>query len=158
MPKVAVKARSYSLPTPPPYKGGKNSQNGLLPHKASPSVEESCAGVDKNKSHPNNQKPPRPLRLLAPPQSVEATALVSDEPPCLFRWQGQMYRVAHADGPERLAPEWWRGSTMPNDDDLARRTRDYYRVEDTRGRRFWLYREGLYGATAPRWFLHGLFG
>ena len=38
-------------------------------------------------------------------------------------------------------------------------TRDYYLVEDEAGRRFWLYREGLYGreTAAPRWFVHGLF-
>ncbi len=101
----------------------------------------------------------RPIRLLAPPQPVEATAPVPDDPPRLFRWQGHLYRVARADGPERLAPEWWRGPTTPGDDDLAESTRDYYRVEDAQGRRFWLYREGLYGAAAtPRWFLHGLFG
>lgn len=37
-------------------------------------------------------------------------------------------------------------------------TRDYYRVEDREGRRFWLFRQGLYEETAePRWFVHGLF-
>lgn len=115
--------------------------------------------MDKPKPHPGTQAPPRPVRLLAPPQPVEATAPVPDEPPRLFRWQGQLYRVTRADGPERLAPEWWRGPAAANGDDLAQGTRDYYRVEDAQGRRFWLYREGLYGAAAtPRWFLHGLFG
>jgi protein ImuB len=65
-----------------------------------------------------------------------------------------MIRVARADGPERLAPEWWR-DPAPED----RATRDYYRVEDEAGRRFWLYRLGLYGSGAePRWYLHGFFG
>ena len=30
--------------------------------------------------------------------------------------------------------------------------RDYFRVEDEDGRRYWLYRSGT------QWFLHGLFG
>jgi protein ImuB len=49
--------------------------------------------------------------------------------------------------------EWWR------DEKGQPMTRDYFRVEDNNGRRFWLYREGLFGSetTAPRWFVHGLF-
>ncbi|MEQ9332646.1 MAG: hypothetical protein RIG56_14835, partial [Thalassobaculum sp.] len=66
------------------------------------------------------------------------------------------HRVARADGPERLAPEWWR----PWAGTGSRTTRDYFRVEDTEGHRFWLYREGLYDrpGDSPRWFLHGVFG
>ena len=61
-----------------------------------------------------------------------------------------MHEVARAEGPERIAPEWWR--------EPDGRTRDYYRVEDRQGRRFWLFRQGLYGeADEPRWFIHGLF-
>ena len=72
-------------------------------------------------------------------------------PPQRFRWRGVMHGVAHAQGPERIADEWWRSRRQP--------TRDYYLVEDEAGRRFWLYREGLYGreTAAPRWFVHGLF-
>jgi protein ImuB len=59
--------------------------------------------------------------------------------------------VQRADGPERICGEWWRGNE-------AAALRDYYRVEDEAGRRFWLYRDGLYWPkTAPRWFLHGFF-
>ncbi len=40
-------------------------------------------------------------------------------------------------------------------------TRDYYRVEDMDGGRFWRYRNGLYrpdqSCEAPRWYLHGIF-
>ena len=94
-------------------------------------------------------RPPRPLRLLEPPEPVEATALLPDHPPAQFRWRRVRHRVARAEGPERLAPEWWR----PDDADNALRAgaRDYFRVEDEDGRRFWLYR------TAGRWFLHGVF-
>ena len=67
-----------------------------------------------------------------------------------FRWRRAIYRVARAEGPERIASEWWREEAL---------TRDYFRVEDAAGHRFWLYREGLYGreVTNPRWFLHGVF-
>jgi protein ImuB len=65
--------------------------------------------------------------------------------------------VRKAEGPERIAPEWWR----VQDDGSPRETftRDYFRIEDEAGRRFWLYREGLFGREtgAPRWFVHGLF-
>ncbi len=100
---------------------------------------------------------PRPPRLLARPEPVEAMAPVPDDPPVLFRWRGHTHRITRAEGPERIEPEWWRA---PGGDLLD--TRDYYRVEDADGRRFWLYREGLYDRqaadTPPRWFLHGLFG
>jgi protein ImuB len=61
--------------------------------------------------------------------------------------------VARAEGPERIAMEWWRDSTGHH------LTRDYFRVENDSGARMWLYREGLYGreTTHPRWYLHGFF-
>ncbi|MFJ5368145.1 Y-family DNA polymerase [Bosea sp. CER48] len=102
---------------------------------------------------PEPQEPPaRPLQLFEPPQPVEAIAEVPDGPPIRFRWRRLTHDVARAEGPERIAPEWWRdGSDEP--------MRDYYRVEDAQGRRFWLYRTGFYEADGapPRWFLHGLF-
>lgn len=93
---------------------------------------------------------PRPVRLLAPPEPIEAVAPVPDDPPLMFRWRGIAHRVRRADGPERIEAEWWRRTGDP---------RDYYRVEDADGRRFWLFRQGLYRpGTAARWFLHGFFG
>jgi protein ImuB len=95
--------------------------------------------------------PVRPLRLLAKPEPVEAAAEVPEGPPLSFRWRKALYRIARAEGPERIAPEWWLTAKAPL-------PRDYFRVEDTEGRRFWLYREGIYdGDKMPRWFLHGLF-
>lgn len=93
---------------------------------------------------------PRPVRLLAPPEPIEAMAPVPDDPPVMFRWRGVQHRVRLADGPERIEAEWWRRDGKP---------RDYYRVEDEAGQRFWVFRQGLYrpGATAL-WFLHGFFG
>ncbi len=98
---------------------------------------------------------PRPLRLLVRPEPIEAVAPIPDDPPLMFRWRRVLHRVSRAEGPERIAPEWWRA---PETDDAAA-LRDYYRIEDSEGRRFWLYREGLYRpGAAPAWFLHGLFG
>ena len=100
---------------------------------------------------------PRPLHLLPSPEPIEAMAPVPDHPPVMFRWRRRQYRVALADGPERIAPEWWREDprVLSSADD---RCRDYYRLEDAEGRRFWVFREGLYRpGLAPRWYLHGLF-
>jgi protein ImuB len=92
----------------------------------------------------------RPIRLLPRPEPIEATAPIPDDPPLLFRWRQRAHRVRRADGPERIAAEWWRAREEPH---------DYYRVEDEDGQRFWLYRAGLYRPEiAPRWFLHGFFG
>ena len=91
----------------------------------------------------------RPLRLFSRPQAIEAVAPIPDDPPVMFRWRRVRHRVCAAEGPERIAAEWWRGEDF---------LRDYYRVEDVDGGRFWLYREGLYAPDRPpRWFLHGLF-
>jgi len=99
---------------------------------------------------------PRPIRLLSPPEPVEAVAEVPDGPPVSFRWRRLTHRVRRAEGPERVAPEWWRAVDPHAQADAE--TRDYFRVEDERGQRFWLYRDGLYGAgSSPTWYLHGLF-
>jgi protein ImuB len=93
---------------------------------------------------------PRPLLLLPRPEEIEVTALVPEGPPRRFRWRGVMHGVARAQGPERIADEWWRSKAA---------TRDYYLVEDGDSRHFWIYRAGLYGreTLSPRWFMHGLF-
>ena len=94
----------------------------------------------------------RPVKLLPRPEEVEALAEVPDGPPIRFIWRRVSYSVARANGPERIADEWQRK-------EAAGPTRDYYRVETPEGRRYWLFREGLYGSEArnPRWFLHGFF-
>lgn len=98
---------------------------------------------------------PRPIRLFQRPEPIDAIAPVPDDPPVMFRWRGQAHRVRRAEGPERIAAEWWRKPWAQNDVD---RVRDYYRVEDERGARFWLFRTGLYGGERPtRWWMHGLF-
>ena len=96
--------------------------------------------------------PTRPLRLFERPEPIETLAEVPDGPPLRFRWRRVLHEVAAIEGPERIAAPWWRRRDAP--------TRDYFRAEDTFGRRFWLYREGLYGRETMRakWFLHGVFG
>ncbi|MCI0431017.1 MAG: DNA polymerase Y family protein [Rhodospirillales bacterium] len=92
----------------------------------------------------------RPPLLLPRPEPIEAVAILPESPPSQFRWRRRLHRVRAAEGPERIAPEWWR--------DPVSRLRDYYQVEDEDGRRFWLFREGLYGeaGAAPRWWLQGM--
>lgn len=92
---------------------------------------------------------PRPTRLLPQPESIEVTAPIPDYPPMLFRYRGTAYPIRRADGPERIEREWWMD---PGEH------RDYYCVEDDKGRRYWLFRAGHYGDNNPRqWFLHGFF-
>ena len=96
----------------------------------------------------------RPVRLFAP-EAIEVVAALPDAPPRLFRWRGRTHVILNAEGPERIAAEWWR---QPWDKVRIDDVRDYYRVEDRDGARFWLFRAGLYGgATAPQWWMHGLF-
>lgn len=100
-----------------------------------------------------DEPPLRPLQLFDPPHLIDVPAAeVPDGPPKRFRWRRVTHAVAVAEGPERIAPEWWRSG----EETL---TRDYYRVEDHSGRRFWIYRRGLYEreTNEPRWYLHGAF-
>jgi protein ImuB len=106
------------------------------------------------------EPPLRPLRLFEKPEPIKVPfATVPDGPPHHFTWRRADHAVVRVEGPERIAMEWWKhnGQTL---------TRDYFRVEDDAGLRFWIYRDGLYGSElvtaegkpAPsNWFVHGLF-
>jgi protein ImuB len=97
---------------------------------------------------------PRPARLLPVPEQIETVALLPDHPPVSFNWRGIRRRIKRADGPERVFGEWWK-----RDAELAT-VRDYFRIEDEAGERFWIYRagDGEDSATgSQRWFLHGIF-
>jgi protein ImuB len=96
----------------------------------------------------------RPQRLLDRPEAIDVIYATPEGMPRRFVWRRAVHDIARAEGPERIAPEWWR---QPS----SSRLRDYYRVEDATGRRYWIYREGLIGdgrGGAPNWFIHGLFG
>ncbi|MFL5155896.1 MAG: 3-hydroxyacyl-CoA dehydrogenase family protein, partial [Microvirga sp.] len=97
--------------------------------------------------------PLRPIKLFARPEPIDAVAEVPDGPPVRFRWRHVLHEVARAEGPERLAMEWWRDAAG------TALTRDYFRIESREGARFWVYRAGLYERETgePRWYLHGLF-
>ncbi len=123
-----------------------------LPERAvvpRPALAKVCVGWDPER--------PRPLRLFRRPEPLDQVlALTPDDPPRQFRWRKRLHRVARAEGPERLAAEWWRQEIGEVRTDEIR---DYYRVEDQDGARFWVFRDGLYGTDrTPQWWLHGVFG
>lgn len=95
----------------------------------------------------------RPIKLLPVPEQVRVIYAVPEGPPAQFVWRRLTHRVVRYEGPERIAPEWWRSRA-------GTRLRDYYRVEDDSGRRYWLFREGVLHdgrGGEPNWFVHGLF-
>ena len=91
--------------------------------------------------------PERPVRLFPRPDPVDMISAKE----FTFRWRRAIYKGARVEGPERIAPEWWR--------EEGTATRDYFRVEDEEGRRYWLFREDRLSAleNRERWFMHGLF-
>ena len=102
---------------------------------------------------PRALRPERPIRLFDAPEELRVLYAMPDGPPLRFSWRRVAFRVVRREGPERIAPEWWR-------DRPGTRLRDYWKVEVEDGRRLWLFREGLHGdgrGDDPRWFLHGLF-
>jgi protein ImuB len=95
----------------------------------------------------------RPLKLLDRAERIAVLYASPDGYPQRFRWRGVLREVVRVEGPERIAPEWWRERSTA-------RLRDYYRIEDAAGRRYWIYRQGIAGdgrGGVPDWFLHGLF-
>jgi len=101
----------------------------------------------------------RPARLLDRPEVIAVIYATPEGLPRRFVWRRAVHDIARVQGPERIAPEWWRQPSTA-------RLRDYYQVEDDAGRRYWIYREGVIGdgrggdrqGDAPDWFIHGLFG
>ena len=94
----------------------------------------------------------RPLKMLDQAEPIAVLYASPDGLPRRFRWRGRLHEVVKAEGPERIAPEWWRERSHA-------RLRDYYRIEDGQGRRYWIYRLGLADdgrGGVPEWFLQGL--
>lgn len=128
-------------------------ENSHLPERASRAVSMLDDRHDAKRKQDWPAARPRPIRLLTYPDPIEVMAPVPDDPPLMFRWRRVPHRVRRAEGPERIALEWWREPEAGTDG-----IRDYYRVEDEAGRRYWLYRRGLYRPEIPpAWFLHGFF-
>ena len=101
----------------------------------------------------------RPLKILDKAEIIIVLYATPDGYPRRFRWRGTVHEVLRVEGPERIAPEWWREHSQV-------RLRDYYRIEDDAGRRYWIYRHGLIGdgrgsdrhGGLPDWYLQGLCG
>ncbi len=133
----------------------------LAPHLAESWLPETAETLGpyaaRSEAPANPSVGPRPILMFDPPEPIEAVAELPDGAPARFTWRRAARRVLRASGPERLGPEWWKetGARRP------RRTRDYYRVEDDHGGRYWVFREGLYDGRdldpPPSWWMHGLF-
>jgi protein ImuB len=124
--------------------GGANAKRRHHSTSSSGPPPQPAAGAELN----------RPHHLLDRPEAIDVIYATPEGMPRLFVWRRGVHDIARAEGPERIAPEWWR---QPS----SARLRDYYRVEDSTGRRYWIYREGVIGdgrGGAPNWFIHGLFG
>lgn len=89
--------------------------------------------------------PRRPLTLMTP-EPVQP--VLPGRPPRTFSWRGRKIDIAHAVGPERIAPEWWRKNP-----DWAGKPKDYWRVEGAGGERLWLVEDH----EAHRWTVCGEF-
>jgi protein ImuB len=118
-----------------------------------------AASVAEWPARVEGEPPLRPLRLFEKPEMIDVPfARVPDGPPLRFTWRRATHAVVRVEGPERIAMEWWQHQGQ----DL---TRDYFRIEDEEGLRFWIYRDGLYHEgtpeedkpVSPKWFMHGLF-
>ncbi|MEX1236103.1 MAG: DNA polymerase Y family protein [Roseovarius sp.] len=124
-------------------------------HPASSHIPEKCATVQPaawSEAAPAGTwpRPPgaRPL-LLWRPELVSAPE--TPRPPATFRWRGQDHTLADAQGPERIAPEWWL-----DDPEWRSGVRDYWHVVTAGGARLWLfYAHGA--ALSPGWFCQGQF-
>ncbi len=137
-------------------------ESAILPSSLREGSGEGRSKAQRNGNRPSPQPPParregekgRPQRLLDRPEAIAVIYATPEGVPRRFVWRRAVHDIARVEGPERIAPEWWRAPSKA-------RLRDYYRVEDSAGRRFWIYREGLIGdgrGGAPEWYLHGLFG
>ena len=128
-----------------------------------------------NRKRQANDPPRRPLRLLGKPEEVTVDfPIVPDGPPTFLRWRQCRHRIVRAEGPERIALEWWTENphdriilTKEQEQQIAagtrerprRPARDYFRVETSEGQRFWIYRDSAYRQTGlrPQWYLQGIF-
>ncbi|MEO6432493.1 MAG: DNA polymerase Y family protein [Sphingomicrobium sp.] len=134
------------------------AQASHLPERAS-GWEAAVSPASGKGSHGPSRGKIRPQRLLDRPEAIAVLYATPEGLPRRFVWRRVVHDIARVAGPERIAPEWWRQAS-------GARLRDYYQIEDSAGRRYWIYREGVIGdgrgadrqGLAPAWFIHGLFG
>lgn len=130
-----------------------HAQDTHIPEAASiglPAQSREKTGVAWRRLSNIGEIPCRPLRFLSHPEPIFVIGEVPDGPPLRFRWRGVLHHSTFVAGPETIAMQWWHHQTSPP-------TRDYFRVEDSEGRRYWLFRQGPYGGNQQNWFMHGLF-
>jgi protein ImuB len=144
------------------------AEDSHIPELAAAAVPAQMRGLDDGwaawrEFRDRHESGARPLRMLAQPEPIEAIAQVPDGPPLRFRWRRALHEVVAAEGPERIEGAWW---SEPDSGTLPHLARDYFRVEDKTGLRFWLFRAGLYRNMTqkdweerrfPQWFMHGAF-
>lgn len=144
-------------------------------HSRTARADRTVAAIQDDKAHYIQQGwlGARPIILLPHAEPIDVISEIPEGAPRRFRWRRRLYEVAMVTGPERLSPEWWidRGadpSSRDNQNDYGSGhqsqsrgplTRDYFRLEDANGYRFWLYRDGLSGheVRLARWYMHGFF-
>ncbi|WP_091680270.1 DNA polymerase Y family protein [Methylobacterium sp. 275MFSha3.1] len=141
------------LPPPPPER--QSGPDALLQRRRSTVMAEPSGPAAEEEARTGafpwpDHLPPRPLVIFPRGEAaLDVLSTVPEGPPRRFRWRARVHRVAHAEGPERIAAEWWRA---PGAD------RDYYRIECEAGHRLWLYRDGPHAPDRPAaWYVHGLF-
>ncbi len=115
------------------------------------------AGISVSPSSFPQTAQPRPAVLFARPIPIQVIAEWPDDPPRMILWRHQRYRVFYANGPERIARDWWRFAPDPAEHETER-IRDYYYIETQEGLRLWVFRAGIYASERPSgWFIHGVF-
>ena len=130
-PSPSPSAWSRSRPSSPPARDGATARSAAPRSSTacgSGSARAACGGSSRSRAiFPNGPRRavrlrPKPLRPGRPPdddaaapappaaaaEPAEVMALVPEGPPRRFRWRGVMHGVARAQGPERIASEWWR--------------------------------------------------
>jgi protein ImuB len=126
-----------------------------LPHRVQVAVPFATSVPEGAWARLASMKGARPTRLLQRPEEIAVTAMMPDDPPRQFQWHRHTHRIVRVEGPERIADEWWRPRPKghPMSANIVPPVRDYYRVEDKDGTRFWLFRDGI--VNTDKWFLHG---
>ncbi len=87
---------------------------------------------------------------LFPPEPLYAHHDGHRGPPAEFQWRRDIFTIAKASGPERIAPEWWNS---------VQSLRDYWYVQTHQGRRLWIFHapQDRQYSQASGWYVQGEF-